>query len=180
MAGPESEDQTPVLDGLLVAEPVAHDGGSCDGMEIFGSSSLSPNQDPNELTDGPTGALEETEEEVDSNDEEVSKGQRQREEVEPERDVDHEKTSAATEETDGEDRGRIERVAQLARDDIARGVRSHEDGVHLGQDEGVVSRDGLELLLDGRVALAGEVGHEVAPERDEEGICLAFVRGCMS
>jgi len=152
MAGPQAEDGTAVLDGLRVAEPVAHDGGS----------------------DGSAGGLEEPEEEVDAQDEGVTEGLREIDKVEPEGDVDEEEAESGSEQADGEDGGGVDGVAQLSVDDVSGGVGCHEDGVHLGEDSGRESSMVLEFLLDGGVALAGEVGHEVPSEGDEE--CPWLVR----
>ncbi|KAL7553991.1 hypothetical protein ACHAWF_017336 [Thalassiosira exigua] len=121
------------------------------------------------LTDGPSRRLEESEHEVHRDDEEVPQVQAEAQEVEPQRDVDQEQARPAPEQPDRQDGRGVERVSQLAGDDVPRRVGPHEDGVHLGEDEGGIARDALELLLHGGVALAGEVGHEVAPEGDEEG-----------
>lgn len=121
------------------------------------------------LTDRSSSRLEESKEKVHRNDEEVSEDHTEREEVEPKRDGDQEQTRSASEQTDGKYGSGIEGIAQLAGNDVSGGVGTHEDGVHLGEDEGVVPRIRLELLLDGGVAFAGEVRHEVATECDEEG-----------
>jgi hypothetical protein len=121
------------------------------------------------LTNWPAGGLEEAKHEVDGPDEEVAELLGKANKVEPKANIDEEEAGTASEQANGQDGGRVEGVAELAADDVADGVGGHEGRVHGGKDEGGVSGLILQLLLDGRVALAGEVGHEIATECDEEG-----------
>jgi len=121
------------------------------------------------LTNGSTSGLEETKHEVHGQDEEVAKLFGKADEVEPKAHIDEEEAGTASEQADGQDGGGVEGVAKLAADNVADGVGGHEGGVHGRKDEGRVSGLILQLLLDGGVALAGEVGHKVATEGDEEG-----------
>ena len=120
------------------------------------------------LTNGSAGGLEEAKHEVDGQDEEVAELLRKSNKVEPKADIDEEETGTASEQADGQHGGGVEGVAELAADDVADGVGGHEGGVHGGKDERRVSGLILQLLLDGGVALAGEVRHEVPTKGNKE------------
>jgi hypothetical protein len=147
MACPESEDGSAVLDRCFVAEPISH----------YGSS------------DGSSSGLEETEEEVYAKDEQVGEADVETNKVKPDGHIDEEETGSTSEETNGENSGWVESVTKLSVDDVSSSVSSHEDSVH-GREK-KLGPSGLifELSLDGRIALARKVGHEVSTERNEEG-----------
>lgn len=147
MTSPESKDSSTALNGGRIREPVAHDSSS----------------------DGSTSGLEESKEKVDRKDEEVAEGLVEPDKVEPEGDVDQEKTGTTSKETNRKDRGRVEGISELSVDDVSGGVSGHENGVHLGQNERRKSGLFFKLLLDGRVTLSGEMRHEISSEGHEEG-----------
>jgi hypothetical protein len=121
------------------------------------------------LTNRSSSGLEESKQEVNRNDEEISESNTETKEVVPKRNIDQEETNSTSKQSNSQNSRRVESVTQLSRDDVSGSVRSHEDGVHLGKDEWVVSSLSFELLLDGGVTFTGEVGHEVPSEGDEEG-----------
>ena len=55
--------------------------------------------------------------------------------------------------------------------------QSHEDGVHLGQNERGETGLFLKLLLDSGVALSREMSHEVSTKRNEEGPAVKRRKG---
>ena len=125
-------------------------------------------------TDGATSRLEESKQKVHRNNKEVSKSHTEGEEVEPKRDVDQEETDTTSEQSNGQNCGRVECITQLSRNDVPCSIRSHENSVHLRKDEWVVASSFLQLLLDGGVTFSREVCHEVATKCDEEGptVCV--------
>jgi hypothetical protein len=151
VAGPESKDGSTVLDRLGITEPISHDGSS----------------------DGSSRGLEESKEKVDSDNEEVTKGDRHALKVEPEGNVDEQETSTRTKEADSEDGGRIEGIPKLSVDDVSGGISGHEDSVHLGQEECRVSTFRLQLLLHGRVTPANRIKERAwRKERNSEQSCI--------
>ena len=147
MASPESEDSTSVLDRFCIAEPVAHDSS----------------------TDWSTSCLEETKEEINGKDEQISQRNRESNEIKPKGDVDKEQANSRPEETNSKDGGGIEGITKFSVDNISSSVGGHEDSVHLGKykrrNPGLV----LELLLHSGVTFTRKVGHEVTTKCNEEG-----------
>merc|ERR1712172_385831 len=109
VACPETENESTVLNGLFVAEPVAHHGSS----------------------NRPSSRLEESKHEIHSNDEKVSKRHAEGKEIEPKRNVDKEETCSTPEQSNRQNSCGVESVTQLSRDDVPSGVGTHENGVYL-------------------------------------------------
>lgn len=149
MARPETKDGSALFDGIGIAEPIAHHGGS----------------------DGPSRGLEETKDEVNSDNEEVSESGTDVDKVEPNGNVQEEQTCSASKETNGENSSGVEGIAKLSVDDVSSSVCAHEDGVHGGHDKGIKSTNSrvLQLGLDGRIRLSRKVGHHVASKGNEKG-----------
>lgn len=82
-------------------------------------------------TDGTTSRLEESEQEVHRKNEEVTKSHTEGKEVEPKRDIDQEETDTTSEQSNGQNCGRVECITQLSRNDVSGSICSHEHGVHL-------------------------------------------------
>ena len=61
------------------------------------------------------------------------------------------------EKADGKNGRGVECITQLSIDDVSGSICCHEDGVHLRKNERRKTRIVFQLLLDGRVALSGEV-----------------------
>lgn len=135
------------LDRIGIAEPVAHDGRS----------------------DGSTGSLEESKDKVHGQNEHIRKGHIDGDKVEPNGQVNEEEAEPRSHKTNRQDGGGVEGITELSINDISSSVRSHKDRVHGRQKCGRVSRIVLKLLLDRRVTLAREVGHEVSTKGNEEG-----------
>ena len=130
----------------------------------------------NSLTNRSSSRLEESKHKVHRNNKEVSKHHAEGKEVKPKRNIDQEKTCSGTKQSNCQHGSGVEGITQLARDDVTSGIGTHEDGVHLRQDEWIVTCGILKLLLHGGVTFTGEMRHEVATEGNEEGPSIGFMK----
>ena len=94
---------------------------------------------------------------------------------------DHEREArAAAEQAVSEEMRGVVDVTEVPREHASRRVGHHEGTVHATQCDGGEVR-GEELVLDGGVRLAGEVGGDVGEEGEQENyqlVCLEAREGC--
>lgn len=89
--------------------------------------------------------------------------------IKPKRDVQEEETNSRTKKPDGKNGGRGKGITKFSTDNLSDGVSSHENCVHLRQNQSTVTSFALELLLYSGVTFSREMGHEIPTECYKKG-----------